>query len=156
MEKHWISRFEKVNFLASKVGFKQAVKQHKYTSLHYAITLCATIATIGLGIGLIFENIMSAGGLIASMMLISRITGPAQTLANSASRLVSFNQSKTQINRLLTQPSERDFNYQHHELPASPPTITLDQVTFRYPKQARPALSAISFTIEQGEVGRKE
>ena len=95
---------------------------------------------------------MSAGGLIASMMLISRITGPAQTLANSASRLVSFNLSKTQINRLLTQPSERDFNYQHHELPSSPPAITLDQVTFRYPKQARPVLSAISFTIEQGEV----
>lgn len=150
--RHWLKRFDKVNHLASKVGFEQVVNQHKYTSIYYAITLFSTIAVMGLGIGLIFEEVMSPGGLIASMMLISRITGPAQMLANSASRFSSFNQSKLQINRLLTQPSERDFSYQHHALPTHAPSIKIDQATLRYPKQSRPALSGVSFSIDGGEV----
>ncbi|WP_394239612.1 ATP-binding cassette domain-containing protein [Vibrio astriarenae] len=149
---YWIKRFEKANYLAAKNGFDQAVRQHKFTSIYYAITLCATVSVMGLGIGLIFEDILTPGGLIASMMLISRITGPAQMLANSASRFSSFSQSKLQINRLLTQASERDFSYQHHTLPTDAPAINVDQVTFRYPKQSRPALSAVSFNVERGEV----
>lgn len=149
---YWLKRFEKANYLAAKVGFEQAVQQHKYTSLYYAITLSSTIAVMGLGIGLIFEEVLTPGGLIASMMLISRVTGPAQMIANSASRLSSFNQSKLQVNRLITQPSERDFSYQHHPLPKQAPSLNIEQVTFRYPKQSRPALSAVSFTVERGEV----
>ncbi len=149
---HWLKRFEKANYLAAKIGFEQAVRQHKFTSIYYAITLCSTIAVMGLGIGLIFEEVLTPGGLIASMMLISRVTGPAQMLANSASRFSSFNQSKLQINRLLTQPSERDFSYQHHSLPKSAPSLNVEQVTFRYPKQSKPALSAVSFNVERGEV----
>ncbi|MFM2587471.1 peptidase domain-containing ABC transporter [Vibrio sp. TBV020] len=149
---YWFKRFEKANYLAAKVGFEQAVQQHKYTSLYYAISLSSTIAVMGLGIGLIFEEILTPGGLIASMMLISRVTGPAQMIANSASRFSSFSQSKLQINRLITQPSERDFSYQHHPLPKQAPSLNIDQVTFRYPKQSRPALSAVSFSVERGEV----
>lgn len=150
--RYWLKRFNKANFLASQVGFEQAVKQHKYTSIYYAISLCSTIAVMGLGIGLIFEEVMSPGGLIASMMLISRITGPAQMIANSASRFSSFNQSKLQINRLLTQPSERDFSYQHHALPNQAPSIKVDKVTLRHPKQTNPTLSGVSFNIESGEI----
>ncbi|GAA5214917.1 ATP-binding cassette domain-containing protein [Corallincola platygyrae] len=149
---YWLKRFEKANFLAAKIGFEQAVRQHKFTSIYYAITLCSTIAVMGFGIDLIFEQVLTPGGLIASMMLISRVTGPAQMLANSASRFSSFSQSKLQINRLLTQPSERDFSYQHHPLPEGAPSLNVDQVTFRYPKQSKPALSAVSFSVGRGEI----
>jgi ATP-binding cassette subfamily C protein/ATP-binding cassette subfamily C protein LapB len=107
---------------------------------------------MGLGIGLIFEQVMTPGGLIASMMLISKVTGPAQVLANSAMRFNSFNQSKLQVNRILSQPSEREFSYQHHPLPVVAPNLKLDQVTLRYPKQSRPALNGVSFDIEAGEI----
>lgn len=95
---------------------------------------------------------MTPGGLIASMMLISKVTGPAQVLANSAMRFNSFNQSKLQVNRILSQPSEREFSYQHHPLPVVAPNLKLDQVTLRYPKQSRPALNGVSFDIEAGEI----
>lgn len=86
------------------------------------------------------------------MMLISKVTGPAQVLTNSAMRFNSFNQSKLQVNRILSQPSEREFSYQHHPLPSTAPNLKLDQVTLRYPKQSRPALSGVSFDIEAGEI----
>ncbi|MCK6263725.1 ATP-binding cassette domain-containing protein [Vibrio sp. ZSDE26] len=149
---HWRQRFDKVNFLASQVGFSHAVLQSRYTSLFYAINVGSTLAIMGLGIGLIFEQVMTPGGLIASMMLISKVTGPVQMLANSALRLRGYESSKLQVNRLLSQPSEREFSYQHQTLPDQAPTLKLDQVTLRYPKQNKPALNGVSFSIEAGEI----
>ncbi|CDT25075.1 ABC transporter: Transmembrane and ATP-binding protein [Vibrio coralliirubri] len=149
---HWIQRFKKANLLASTVTFNQSVLQSRYTSIYYFIGVGSTLAVMGLGIGLIFEQVMTPGGLIASMMLISKVTGPAQVLANSAMRFNSFNQSKLQVNRILSQPSEREFSYQHHPLPTVAPNLKLDQVTLRYPKQSRPALNGVSFDIEAGEI----
>ncbi|NOJ15414.1 ABC transporter transmembrane domain-containing protein [Vibrio splendidus] len=149
---HWIQRFKKANLLASTVTFNQSILQSRYTSIYYFIGVGSTLAVMGLGIGLIFEQVMTPGGLIASMMLISKVTGPAQVLANSAMRFNSFNQSKLQVNRILSQPSEREFSYQHHPLPVVAPNLKLDQVTLRYPKQSRPALNGVSFDIEAGEI----
>ncbi|MCL9777251.1 peptidase domain-containing ABC transporter [Vibrio methylphosphonaticus] len=150
--RHWIQRFKKANLLASTVTFNQSVLQSRYTSIYYFIGVGSTLAIMGLGIGLIFEQVMTPGGLIASMMLISKVTGPAQVLANSAMRFNSFNQSKLQVNRILSQPSEREFSYQHHPLPTVAPSLKLEQVTLRYPKQSRPALNGVGFEIEAGEI----
>ncbi|NOJ10924.1 ABC transporter transmembrane domain-containing protein [Vibrio splendidus] len=152
LSEHWIQRFKKANLLASTVTFNQSILQSRYTSIYYFIGVGSTLAVMGLGIGLIFEQVMTPGGLIASMMLISKVTGPAQVLANSAMRFNSFNQSKLQVNRILSQPSEREFSYQHHPLPVVAPNLKLDQVTLRYPKQSRPALNGVSFDIEAGEI----
>lgn len=152
MFNYWMQRFEKANHLAAKAGFAQTVIQSRYTSIYYLINVGATLAVMGLGIDLIFENVMTAGGLIASMMLISKVTGPAQMLANSAMRLQSFQQSKLQLNRIMSQPSERSFTYQHHPLKNQAPTLVLDQLTLRYAKQPKPALSGISFEVLPGEV----
>lgn len=149
---YWMRRFEKANHLASKAGFAQIVIQSRYTSIYYLLNVGATLAVMGLGIDLIFAEIMSAGGLIAAMMLISKVTGPAQMLANSAMRLQSFQQSKLQLNRIMIQPSERSFTYQHHPLKQQAPSLVLDQLTLRYPKQSKPALSAISFDVQPGDI----
>ncbi|GAL31530.1 lipid A export ATP-binding/permease protein MsbA [Vibrio maritimus] len=148
----WLTKFDKANHLASTNSFKQSLHQAKYTSIYYAIGILSTISVIGLGIELIFANVMSAGGLIATMMLISRITGPAQTLANNAFRLQQLKQTELQINRTLTMNTEESYRYHHHTLDQSPPQIELDQVTLRYAKQAKPALSGVSAVIEPGEI----
>ncbi|PKF62454.1 ABC transporter ATP-binding protein [Psychromonas sp. psych-6C06] len=148
----WLIRFEKANHLAAKSSFSQTTIQSRYTSLYYLINIGATLAVMGLGIDLIFENVLTAGGLIAAMMLISKVTGPAQMLANSAMRLQSFKQSSAQLNRIMQQPAERDFTYQHHPLTDVAPSMTLDQVTLRYAKQPKPALSGVSFSVEPGQV----
>ncbi|GMQ49277.1 ABC transporter transmembrane domain-containing protein [Vibrio sp. 10N] len=148
----WLSKFDKANHLASTNSFKQSLHQAKYTSIYYAIGILSTISVIGLGIELIFTNVMSAGGLIATMMLISRITGPAQTLANNALRLQQLKQTELQINRTLAMNTEESYRYHHHTLDQSPPQIELDQVTLRYAKQAKPALSGVSAVIEPGEI----
>jgi ATP-binding cassette subfamily C protein/ATP-binding cassette subfamily C protein LapB len=148
----WLTKFNKANHLASTNSFKQSLHQAKYTSIYYAIGILSTIAVIGLGIELIFTNVMSAGGLIATMMLISRVTGPAQTLASNASRIQQLKQTELQINRTLAMNSEESYRYHHHTLGQTPPHIELDQVTLRYAKQAKPALSGVTAIIEPGEI----
>ncbi|OBT15523.1 ABC transporter ATP-binding protein [Vibrio sp. UCD-FRSSP16_10] len=149
---HWMSRFEKTNVLASKNSFSYLNHQAKYTSIYYAISLLSTLAVIGLGIGLIFTQVLTAGGLIATMMLISRVTSPAQMLANSYSRLQQVRQAKQQINQSITYKAEGDFSYQHHHLDETAPSLELELVTLRFANQLKPALSGVSFKAESGQV----
>ncbi|GAM65589.1 ABC transporter [Vibrio ishigakensis] len=149
---HWLKRFKKANYLASKNSFDHVTHQAKYTSIYYAVGLLSTLAVIALGIDLIFNQVMTAGGLIASMMLISRVTGPAQMLANSSGRFKQVKGAKQQVNFTLAQTAEGDFVYQHQPLTDKPPKIELDQVTLRYPSQQKPALSGISFSIDPGQL----
>lgn len=152
MSEFWIKRFEKANVLAAKNSFFHSSHQAKYTSIYYALGLLSTLAVIALGIGLIFNQAMTAGGLIATMMLISRVTGPAQMLANSGSRFTQIKQARLQINQSISQKIEGDFSFQHHSLSSEKPTIELEQITLRFPQQMKPALSGISLKIEPGQV----
>lgn len=152
MSKFWIKRFEKANVLAAKNGFFHNAHQAKYTSIYYALGLLSTLAVVALGIDLIFNQVMTAGGLIATMMLISRVTGPAQMLANSSARFTQIKQAKLQINQSMNQKVEGDFSFQHHSLPSDNPTIELEQITLRFPQQMKPALSGLSLKIESGQV----
>ncbi|WP_261817972.1 ABC transporter transmembrane domain-containing protein [Vibrio gallicus] len=149
---NWSTRFTKANRLASKNSFSQVTHQAKYTSIYYAIGLLSTVAVIGLGIELIFAQQLSAGGLIATMMLISRVTSPAQMLSNSYPRLGQYQQAKQQINQTILQKAEGEFAYQHHALTDSAPKIDLEQVTLRFPGQLKPALSGVTFAVEPGQV----
>ena len=151
MSKHWITRFDKANLLAAKNSFFHTSYQAKYTSIYYALGLLSTLAVIALGIDLIFNQVMTAGGLIATMMLISRVTGPAQMLANSGGRFSQIKQAKMQINQAIAQKVEGDFSFQHHPLSNKEPMIELEQITLRFPQQMKPALSGISLKIEPGQ-----
>ncbi|CAM3086507.1 ATP-binding cassette domain-containing protein [Vibrio rarus] len=149
---YWITRFEKANTLASKNSFAHLSHQAKFTSIYYAISLLSTLAVIGLGIGLIFSQQLTAGGMIATMMLISRVTSPAQMLANSYTRVNQILQAKQQINQTINQKVEGDFSYQHHHLDDKAPSIELELVTLRFTNQLKPALSGVTFKAEPGQV----
>lgn len=149
---NWSHRFNQASTYASKNAFTMASLQAKYTSAYYFLSIGANLAVIALGIGLIFEGMMSAGGLIATMMLISRVTGPVNMLASSASRFPSARQAKAQINQQHNQKVEGSFSYNHVPLPVEAPSIELDQLTVRYPNQMRPAVSGATLSIEPGQV----
>ncbi|MEZ9851729.1 ATP-binding cassette domain-containing protein [Vibrio breoganii] len=148
----WMDRFEKANTLASKNSFDHLAHQGKYTSIYYAIGLLSTLAVVGLGIDLIFNQALTPGGLIATMMLISRVTSPAQMLANSYPRIGQVAQAKQQINQSVSFRVEGDYSYQHHHLDQEAPSIDLELVTLRFANQLKPALSGVSFSVESGQV----
>ena len=148
----WLNRFEQANALASRNTFIMATHQAKYTSAYYFLSIGSNLAVIALGIGLIFEGLMSPGGLIATMMLISRVTGPVNMLASSAAKFPQARQAKVQVNQYVSQKVEGSYTFQHVPLPHEAPSIELDQLTIRFPNQMRPALSGISAKIESGEL----
>ncbi|RMA78476.1 ABC transporter transmembrane domain-containing protein [Umboniibacter marinipuniceus] len=149
---HWIRRFKKANTLAARNSFAMATLQAKFTSMYYFLSIGSNLAVIALGVGLIFDGLMSPGGLIATMMLISRVTGPVNMLANSAARFPQAKQAKQQINQLIAQRVEGSYNFQHAPLPEAAPAIELDQLTIRFPNQLRPALSGVSANVEAGQL----
>ena len=94
---------------------------------------------------------MTPGGLIASMLLIWRITAPAQSLFLSIGRLRQVDAAKAQMERFFSSPY--DGNDATKRMPPSldMQSIVFERVTFRYASDQEPALAGVSFRLEAGE-----
>ncbi|WP_017672097.1 type I secretion system permease/ATPase [Blastomonas sp. AAP53] len=102
------------------------------------------------GVGMIANQNLTMGGLIACSILASRAIAPLGQIAQLMTRLTQTRTAYRQINGMLAHPSEG---------PAEKPLdiaepmglIELRKVSFRYPRQAEDALSEVSLRVRPGE-----
>ena len=132
------------NFLfAKRNGLKAAVA--------HALSMLTALATVFTGIFLVLNQSISAGALIACVMLIWRITGPAQLAFSSGQKFTMMSGAIKQFDNFMQASTEH--NDLRIEQPNSDvaPKITFNHLTLRFSADLEPALSAIDFTIEPGE-----
>lgn len=116
------------------------------------VSLTIVLATMATGIGLVLSGGMSTGGLIATMMLIWRVTMPAQRLFASQVRFKQLIDSSRQIDRLLATPGESADPRAVSPLAGLPPAIAADRLYYRYAADREPALGGVSFKVEPGRL----
>ena len=116
-----------------------------------------SVTILSLGILQVFNGNLSMGSLVAFNMLSGRVTGP---LVMIVSLLNEYQQTLLAIKKLgevMNHPPERDPN-QRGIRPPITGQLAFNQVTFRYDKTVSPALSKVSFKVEEnqmiGVVGR--
>ena len=132
------------NFLfAKRNGLKAAVAQ--------ALSMLTALATVFTGIFLVLNQSTTPGALIACVMLIWRITGPAQLAFSSGQKFEMMKGAITQFDHFMQASTE--FNEMRVEQPTTDkaPKVTFNHLTLRFGADTEPALSAIDFTIEPGE-----
>lgn len=110
-----------------------------------------TIGVVVAGFFLVSEGLVTAGGLIAAVILSGRALGP---MAQVAQLMMRFHQTWTSLKSLdsvMHGPVERpaDANFLHR--PHLQGRIEFQNVTFRYPETDHDVLKDISFAIEPGE-----
>lgn len=140
----------------------RAVEAHAETSMiqrmisNISITVAASgqqIAYAGVviaGVGMIANQSLTMGGLIACSILSGRAVAPLSQIANLLSRLTSTRTSYRQLDRFMEMPSEG----------SGPTALALDQlsgkiefrnVQFTYPGATEAALNGVTFQINPGE-----
>ena len=110
-----------------------------------------TMGVVAYGVYLIAEGKLSLGGLIAAVILTSRVLAPMAQVANLATHYHRASGAMKTITSILNLPVERDPNKEYLVLPEIRGEVEFEKVTFSYPGQASPALDNVSLRIRPGE-----
>lgn len=132
-------------------GVKTRQLAQSCSSFATVIQQLTTVVIVIVGVYQISEGNMSMGALIASVMLTGRSLGPMAQVASLATR---YNQAKsafTSLNEIMKAPVEKPDDVKFVHRPKFKGEFQFDSVSFAYPEQEQAAISAVSFSIKQGE-----
>jgi ATP-binding cassette subfamily C protein LapB len=142
--------------------WSRALEEHSGSSLRQRLiaTIGITIATsagqisyagvVIVGVGMIADQTLTMGGLIACSILAGRAIAPLAQISQLLSRMTSTRTAYRQLNELMQMPSEgpQGEGLRMRDLKGR---IEFRNVSFRYPGATEKALDEMSFTIEPGE-----
>ena len=146
----WLNRFADVAREAAARNRDYAIAVARAQAIGQALTEFTVLATMCVGIVLVLERLMDAGALVATMMLIWRITTPAQQAFGSLVRLRSVYNSVAQIDQLMMTPAERPGVDIASPCGITSATLTVERLYYRPDADQEAALNGVSFTVPVG------
>ena len=137
--------------MAAKLGAK--VRALSLTAVNFSVFMqqLVSVVVVILGVHRIADNDMTMGALIACTLLTGRAMAP---LSQIAALITRYEQSMTALNSLdnvMKMPTDRMRGRTPLHRPILKGDIQFKDVTFKYPRQAIPALSNVNFHITAGE-----
>jgi len=109
------------------------------------------IVVLSVGALLIFDGSLSMGAMIAFNMLAGRVTQPLLQVVGLINEYQQTALGMKMLGTIIDHPPERDPNAQGIK-PEITGQLEFDQVTFSYEGSSRPALNAVSFKVEEGQI----
>lgn len=147
----WFDRFRMLSGSSSFQNFNQSQLTALLEGLAYGLSIVGGLATLTLGINLVWMGMITPGALIASMMIIWKLITPFQTICISLGRIRNVWKSVEQVHRLLTIKSEtkiNDISTGELEIQGD---VEFNQVGLRYSNDVNPVLSGFNVKIASGE-----
>lgn len=147
----WLSNFAKLARESAARNRDYAIAVARAQAIGQMLSMLTVLATLCVGIILVLGGMMHAGGLVAAMMLIWRITTPAQQAFSSMVRLRQVRSSIRQLDQLMATPAESTGS--EFSSPAGLANVTLaaDRIYYRPDADYDAALNGVSFSARAGE-----
>ena len=109
------------------------------------------ISILGIGAHAVFAGTLSIGALVAFTMLASRVSGPLLQIVALINEYQETALSARMLASVMDHPPERPPG-QTMLRPTLNGSVSMDQVSFRYPGAALPALDRVCFAAPEGTV----
>ncbi len=148
----WLARFERSLRQAAVLSFRQQQRASALQSMGLALGTGAALATLVAGIELVLAGVVTAGTLIGLMMLVWRITGPAQALFLAWPRISQMRASWRRWQAIASTPTAVADASALLPPPQAPPAIEFAGAYVRHDAEAMPALAGITCRIAPGKV----
>ncbi len=132
-------------------GFRSKIFSASIQTVTSFMVQLNTVIVLIVGVYMIEEMELTMGGLIASVILTSRIISP---MGQIAALLANYEQTKTaysSLEQIMQLPVEREEAKQFVYRDNLQGKITFKDVVFSYPEEEQSALNGVSFTINPGE-----
>ncbi len=148
----WFRDFRDLSGKASLAGFHAGFLAALLETLGHGIYILSGLSVVVWGVMHIWADEMSAGALIAIMILTWRVLGPMQILSNALPRYEQLNNAVIQINRLMTIETESTGTKVMARLNNPEGALDFRKVGLRYTKDNDPVFTGLSFTAKPGDI----
>ncbi len=148
----WLNNFANESIRSARANFSYRMVSSSQQVVGKAANMFIGLATLMTGIYMVLSGVMSAGGLIAAMMLIWRVTGPLQMAFFSVARVRQVRQSINQINAIMDAPYEQPPEKYFAPLTGQKAKMSVERLVYRYSSDRDAALNGVSFPLERGQV----
>jgi ABC-type bacteriocin/lantibiotic exporter with double-glycine peptidase domain len=150
-DSQWLSRFSDLAHESAARNRDYSIALARAQAIGQALGMLTVLATLCIGIVLVLDGAMNAGGLVAAMMLIWRITTPAQQAFGSLVRLRQVHSSVQQVDRLMATPGEPTGSEFTSPVGLANAALTADRVYYRPDADYDAALNGVSFSAAAGQ-----
>jgi len=148
----WMNNLFRLCLENTRQNFIYAKRNGLNAAVSQGLSMLTTLATVFAGIFLVLNQSISSGALIACVMLIGRITGPAQLAFMSRHKVKMMKMSINQFDRFMDASTEQSASRLKQIDVSMAPTISFSQVTLRYGVDTEPALTGVTGDISAGEL----
>jgi ABC-type bacteriocin/lantibiotic exporter with double-glycine peptidase domain len=150
--KLWVSRYKELSAKATMANFRNQRVQSYINSVTQVLGASTGLLILAMAAVLAIRGEITGGAMIATMMLVWRVTGPIQNIVLSAASLVRIRTTMNQVENLMRLKGERDGGVRQTIRPEIHGSIGFSRVSFRYANDADPALLGVTFSIKAGQV----
>ena len=145
--KVWVERYR-------SLSGKTVMSSFHDRQLHARISGVAQVLGMGTGIlalatsaVLVISGSLTGGAIMATMMMVWRLTGPMQSVFLAVTSLLRTRGTIAQIENLMKIPGEREGGINQSIMPDIAGALSFSRVSLRYANDADPALLGISFAV---------
>lgn len=150
----WVERFRQLCGKAVSANYRDQQYHARINATAQVLGTATGLLALGVSAYAAIQGDISGGSMIATMMIVWRLTGPMQNFFLAAASLVRIRSSMLQIENLMRLPTESESagRARFAARPASQGSISFTRVSFRYTNDADPALLGISLNVAPGEI----
>jgi ATP-binding cassette subfamily C protein/ATP-binding cassette subfamily C protein LapB len=148
----WWERFHTLSGQAAMTSFSTSFLSSIIEAIAHGLSILAGIATLSMGIWLVWNNQITTGALIASMILVWRVLTPMQATCNSLVQIRYIFRSISQVHKLIRTPPESDPHILDSQFTTLKGDVSFENVGLRYTVERGPVISGLSLKIKQGEI----
>ncbi len=148
----WLERFREISAAATMSAFRSEQLSALLTNISYCVMTMSALGIIVVSVPAVWSQAVTAGGLIASMMLMWRVLSPLQTLFSGMTRVDRVVSVARQIDVLMKIPGERPETAGLSASRRSSGRIEFARVSFRYATNVDAALVGVECRIDPGDM----
>ncbi len=148
----WVSRFREMSGKSVMANFRDHEVHARVGSIAQILGSCTGLLGLAVSAYLAIQGDISGGTLVATMMILWRLTGPMQNVFLAATSLVRIRANIRQVENLMRLQGESETGVFQTIRPNVRGALSFARVSFRYASDADPALLGVSFSAEPGQV----
>lgn len=148
----WQKKYEELVAREVHTHFRLQWMGNLGETMAHGLTIISSVAVVGFGVQLIWAGQMTAGALVATMILCWRVLTPFYSLCTMIPRLDQLRNSIRQVNELMNIEEERALGETSKRSKGWKGHVVFNNVGLRYPGDVNPVFSGLSFNVKPGEV----